>query len=102
MHFDSISNDLLTEVIECTNKYRQQYKGIFDGEIKMEELKSFLGVLIASRRSIGSSLGLRNLWDAEPLFKQFYFSSAISRDRFSHIYQVLRFDDKATRRERKQ
>ena len=97
-----ISNDILEEVVECTNQYRQQYKGLLEGEILIDELKAFMGVLLASGRANGLCISLRSVWDTEPLFKQFYYSSVISRDRFHHIYQVLRFDDKATRETRKQ
>ena len=91
-----ISNNIVDDLLKYTNKYRET-KGLMDEKITIQELKAFIGVLIASGRSNGRSLALRNVWDTNPLFKQFYFSSAISRDRFIHINQMLRFDDKSTR-----
>ena len=66
----------------------------------MEELKAFIGVLIASGRCNSSKLSVKNMWNTNPLFNQPFYSAAISRDRFLLIFRTLRFDDTSTRQTR--
>ena len=95
-----LSNNIINEIVDYTIKHCNDSDIVNGEEITANEIKAFISVLIVAGRSGGRTLGIRNLWDTHPLFKQFFFFSSISRDRFTYLYRKIRFDDKSTRAER--
>lgn len=94
-----ISTDIIQEICIHTNNHCQ---GVNRPErpIEVDEIYAFIGILLSSGRNRGRKLQLSELWTSEFLFRQPFFTAAMSRNRFIYIYTNIRFDDKATRQMR--
>jgi len=67
----------------------------------MINLKGFIGLLIPAGLLGKSRKSIRSFWSMSPLESPI-FRARMSRNRFEMIASCLRFNDKATRDERKQ
>ena len=69
-------------------------------EITMIELKAAIGILLFAGLLGNSKKSIKSLWRTSPLQSPI-FKATMSRNRFEKILSCLRFDDKATREERR-
>nr|XP_031836323.1 piggyBac transposable element-derived protein 3 [Nomia melanderi] len=65
------------------------------------EIDAFLGILLLAGRFRESRERKRDLWRKNEAFSRPFYAATMSRDRFVDILKYIRFDDSATREERK-
>lgn len=70
--------------------------------LEIDELDSFLGVLIKAGALRCRKESTREMWSTNTSIRRSFFTAALPRDRFEQISIFLRFDDKETRAERKE
>lgn len=98
-----ISDQMLKKILLHTNIQGNE-NGTSDHkfeEITMINLKGFIGLLIPAGLLGKSRKSIRSFWSMSPLESPI-FRARMSRNRFEMITSCLRFNDKATRDERKQ
>lgn len=102
MFYLFISKEMVEEICLQTNLYVQNLPKpeVAIPPITVDELYAFIGVLLSSGKVRGHKLHLSELWTNDPLFGQQYFTAAMSRNRFIHIFRNIHFDDKSTRQNR--
>lgn len=100
-----INDEIIDAVIACTNK-RAEAAYSKESQKKWKpvdrvEIKAFLGVLLLIGRFRESRESTDHLWRRNTAFSRQIYAAAMSRDRFKEIFKFIRFDDVATKAERK-
>ncbi|GLV46045.1 uncharacterized protein CBL_05132 [Carabus blaptoides fortunei] len=104
LFFDDFVFDLL---VENTNKYIvTEVKDNFSRErdarlVTKNEIKAFLGILIAGGVMRSSHLNFDDLFSVDDMGNEFFYTT-MNKQRFLFILRCVRFDDKATRAERQE
>ncbi|XP_071052896.1 piggyBac transposable element-derived protein 4-like [Onthophagus taurus] len=104
LFFDEFVLDLL---IENTNKYiievvKDKFSRTRDARlVTKNEIKAFLGLLIAGGVMRSSHLNFDDLFSADDMGNEFFYTT-MSKQRFLFILRCVRFDEKATRAERQE
>lgn len=99
-------------IVDCTNKKAQTYYE--DWNVRnpekqkqwlptdVDEMYSFLGVLITMGVLKAKRESTELLWSTVPMYKRDIFLASMSRTRFQQLSTFIRFDDVNTRIERRQ
>lgn len=104
LFFDEFVLDLL---VENTNKYiievvKDKFSRTRDARlVTKNEIKAFLGLLIAGGVMRSSHLNFDDLFSPDDMGNEFFYTT-MSKQRFLFILRCVRFDDKATRAERQE
>ena len=103
---------ILKMIVDCTNKKAQTYYE--DWNVRnpekqkqwlptdVDEMYSFLGVLITMGVLKAKRESTELLWSTDPMYKRDIFLASMSRTRFQQLSTFIRFDDVNTRIERRQ
>lgn len=65
------------------------------------EIRAFFGVLLIAGALRCRKESISEMWTTDEKIRRAVFTAAMPRDRFVHILQFIRFDDKSTRDQRK-
>ncbi|XP_067126936.1 piggyBac transposable element-derived protein 4-like [Centruroides vittatus] len=98
-------DDILNHIVENTNKYIERIKEKFSRErdaisTNICEIKAFIGILFACAVMKLNTVNLRDIWTSDG-FGIEIIKPVMSEKRFSFLIRALRFDDKATRNDRR-
>lgn len=102
------TDDMLDKIVLHTNQEaeRQIAAGLVSAEsaelwyeVTRQELSAFIGILLVMGALRGGMERLQDFW--HPIFGQNSVIATMSRNRFQAIIRYLRFDDRATRVERR-
>lgn len=98
-------NEVLQELVECTNNYIQTIQGNYNRErdaapTTLPELKACLGLLFLAGVKKMSHTDLLDLWKTDGTGVE-YFRLTMGLNRFRFLLRSLRFDDLRTRADRK-
>jgi len=102
-----ITDEMVDEILKFSNaegKRRVLEKGLTEenwSSITREEIDALIGLLYLMGTMQLNTVSIRKIWSSSPI-AQPIFRAAMSRNRFSDILHVLRFDDKSTRMLRRQ
>lgn len=100
-----ITVDMIKEIVRCTNIYGKNYfekknrKEVWR-PITVNEMWSFIAILIATGRNKQNHMSIEQLWSSHKPWRIDFYSYCMGQRRFKLIYVCLRFDDKTTRAER--
>ena len=92
---ENISNVILTHTNHRANEDN------FD-QVDEVEFDAFIGLLIGMGVTKQATTDIRKLWSPDYLGFMPLYAATISRNRFAEIFRKIRFDDKATREQRRQ
>ena len=109
-----ISQKIKETIVQHTNeegalaydKWNEEFAGGDDEvrkvfkEVDVVELNAFIGTLILRGLFAGRNESIKNLWKKSK-FSRPIFTACMSRSRFCEWLKLIRFDDRATRAERK-
>jgi len=65
------------------------------------EIRAFFGVLLIAGALSCRKETITEMWTTDETIRRAVFTAAMARNRFAHILQFIRFDDKSTRVQRK-
>jgi len=65
------------------------------------EIRAFFGVLLIAGALCCRKEKISEMWTTDETIRHAVFTAAMARNRFAHILQFIRFDDKSTRVQRK-
>ncbi|CAG0885546.1 unnamed protein product [Cyprideis torosa] len=104
MWFLFFTDDLLQSIVECSNMEHDRIKqkcagGSFVRPLCVAELKAFLGLLYLAGLSKSGKRGTDSL---DSMFASPLFHLTRPKERFKYISVILRFDNKATRPQRRE
>ncbi|XP_024867729.1 uncharacterized protein LOC112451986 isoform X1 [Temnothorax curvispinosus] len=103
------SDALLEKVVHYTNQEIKRYRDTKESEavsqatyadVDLCELKAFIGVLYLSGLQKTASTPLEDMWSHD--FGPVLYRCTMSRNRFTFLLKMLRFDDKTTRSTRRE
>ena len=66
------------------------------------EIRAFFGVMFMAGVLHCRKEALSEMWTTDEVIRRSIFTASIARNRFAHILQFIRFDDKSTRAQRKE
>ena len=66
------------------------------------EMRAFFGVLLMAGALHCRKESISEMWTTDESIRRAVFTASMPRDRFVHILQFIRFDDKSTRAQRKE
>jgi len=94
-----VSEPILRLIKHCTELEARKILKDNSWSVSLEELDAFIAVLYARGAYGARTITLHDLWNKQ--WGPPFFSQTMSRNRFIEILRFLRFDEKATRHERK-
>lgn len=98
-----LTEEMIEEVVRCTNLYGERYfteKKQKWKPVTVNELWAFIGILIAAGRNHQNHVNLNTMWSSNKAWTIDFYRLGMSKNRFSDIYTVLRFDNISTRPQR--
>ena len=93
-----IDEPLLRHIQRCTQEEARRQVSDSSWSITIEELESFIAILLARGASGAKGLSLKSLWSADWGLQ--FCLRTMARNRFTEIMKYLRFDLKSSRSER--
>ena len=66
------------------------------------EIRAFFGVMFMAGALRCRKEAISEMWTTDEAIRRSVFTASIARNRFAHIFQFIRFDDKSTRAQRKE
>ncbi|GFS06962.1 PiggyBac transposable element-derived protein 4 [Elysia marginata] len=97
-----ISRNMLSLVVKYTNEEGKRQRGASWIETDHTEIKALIGMLVFIGAQKQSILNLRTIWDALLLLGQPFVRATMSYNRCFQLLNLLRFDNKDTRPQRRE
>lgn len=94
-----VAQEIVDMIVKFTNVEAERTHGMDWKNTDRLEIQAFIGLLLSAGTNKQSKVNILDFWD--PLFGNPIFRATMSKNRFKILQKFIRFDDKASRSERR-